>query len=46
MLIHGLWHLCDDGITRPVFRGEVLAGDGAWVQVVFLADIGADRTEE
>jgi hypothetical protein len=44
MLISGVWHLCDDGCTRPVFRGEILAGDGTWVQARFLVDIGADRT--
>ncbi len=44
MLISGVWHLCDDGITRPVFCGEILAGDGTWVQARFLVDIGADRT--
>jgi hypothetical protein len=44
MLIDGLWHLCDDGIMRPVLRGEVLAADGAWIPVPFLLDTGADRT--
>jgi Aspartyl protease len=44
MLIHGLWHLCDDGVIRPIFRGEILAHDGTWVQTRFLVDIGADRT--
>ena len=44
MLISGVWHLCDDGCTRPVFRGEILAGDGTWVQARCLVDIGADRT--
>jgi hypothetical protein len=36
--------MCDDGIARPVFRAELLASDGAWRAVEFLADIGADRT--
>jgi hypothetical protein len=44
MLIRGLWSLCDDGIIRPVIEGEVLAADGSWLPVEFLADVGADRT--
>lgn len=44
MLLRGLWHLCDDGIIRPVIRGEVEAGNGTWVQVPFLVDTAADRT--
>lgn len=44
MLIKGLWHLCDDGVTRPVLRGEVRGADGEWVQARFLVDVGADRT--
>jgi hypothetical protein len=36
--------LCDDGVVRPVIRGELLAGDGSWKAVEFLVDIGADRT--
>jgi hypothetical protein len=44
MRINGEWLLCDDGIVRPVFRGELLASDGSWRTVEFLADIGADRT--
>lgn len=44
MLLRGLWHLCDDGIVRPVIRGEVEAGNGSWVQVPFLVDVAADRT--
>jgi hypothetical protein len=43
MLLRGLWHLCDDGVIRPVIRGEVEAGDGSWVQVPFLVDTAADR---
>jgi hypothetical protein len=30
MQILGEWYLCDDGIERPVIRGEVLAADGSW----------------
>lgn len=44
MHISGEWYLCDDGLVRPVIRGEVLAGDGSWVRVPFLLDTGADRT--
>lgn len=44
MYISGAWYLFEDGMTRPVIRGEVLAGDGSWVQVLFLVDTGADRT--
>jgi hypothetical protein len=44
MLLRGLWHLCDDGLIRPVIRGEVQASDGSWVQTPFLVDTAADRT--
>src|SRR5688572_15020180 len=44
MRIDGVWHLCDDGIVRPVIRGEILACDGSWVKAPFLVDSGADRT--
>jgi hypothetical protein len=44
MRIEGAWRLCDDQVVRPVIRGEVLAGDGSWAQVPFLADTAADRT--
>ncbi len=44
MRINGKWLLCDDGVVRPVVRGELLAGDGSWKAVEFLVDIGADRT--
>lgn len=44
MRINGLWHLCDDGIVRPIIRGEVLASDGTEVNTPFLVDTGADRT--
>ena len=30
MRIDGEWLLCEDGVTRPVIRGEVLRGDGSW----------------
>jgi aspartyl protease len=44
MQINGVWLICDDGVVRPLVRGEVLAGDGAWEGVEFLLDTGADRT--
>lgn len=44
MRIDGVWYLCDDGVVRPVIRGEILAGDGSWVKALFLVDSGADRT--
>jgi aspartyl protease len=44
MRINGKWLLCDDGVVRPMVRGEVLAGDGSWERVEFLVDTGADRT--
>jgi predicted aspartyl protease len=44
MRIDGKWLLCDDGVVRPVIRGEILAGSGSWEWVEFLVDTGADRT--
>jgi predicted aspartyl protease len=44
MRIDGLWHLCDDGMVRPILRGEIQASDGSWVKAPFLVDTGADRT--
>jgi hypothetical protein len=44
MLLQGHWPLCDDGMLRPIFRGEIQARDGSYLQIEFLADIGADRT--
>jgi len=44
MRIDGEWLLCDDGIPRPVIRGEILASDGTWQRAEFLVDTGADRT--
>ncbi len=44
MRINGLWSLCDDGVTRPLIRGKLEAGDGTRIPVEFLVDIGADRT--
>jgi predicted aspartyl protease len=44
MLIAGEWHPCDDGVLRPILRGEVQAGDGSWLAARFLVDTGADHT--
>ena len=44
MQFNGGWYLCDDGIIRPIMRGEILAGSGAWRAAEFLIDTGADRT--
>ena len=44
MRINGTWHMCDDGIIRPVMGAEIQAGDGSWVKAPFLVDTGADRT--
>ena len=44
MRIDGEWYVGDDGIARPVIRGEVLAADNSWVRAPFLLDTGADRT--
>lgn len=44
MRIDGEWFVGDDGIARPVIRGEVLAADASWVRVPFLVGTGADRT--
>jgi hypothetical protein len=44
MHLSGQWHLCDDGVERPVIHGEVLAGEGSWLPLPFLVDTGADRT--
>jgi hypothetical protein len=44
MVVSGEWLTCDDGIDRPVIRGEVQAGDGSWIRAWFLVDTGADCT--
>ena len=44
MLINGTWHVCDDGIIRPVMRGEIQARDGSWVKAPLLLDTDVDRT--
>lgn len=44
MRINGEWYLCDDGVVRPIIRGDVLNVNGFWEPTLFLVDIGADRT--
>lgn len=44
MRIDGEWFECDDGIVRPIIRGEILSAGGDWESVAFLVDTGADRT--
>ncbi|MBI4517174.1 MAG: aspartyl protease family protein [Deltaproteobacteria bacterium] len=44
MRVNGEWLLCDDGIERPVIRGEVATRDRLWLAAEFLVDTGADRT--
>jgi hypothetical protein len=44
MRINGDWRQCDDGIFRPVIRGEILGGEGRWQAAEFLVDTGADCT--
>ena len=44
MRINGEWRQCDDGITRPMIRGEILSGEGSWQPAEFLVDTGADCT--
>jgi hypothetical protein len=44
MRIDGTWALCDDGVIRPIVRGEVEAADGSWRAVPLLVDLGADCT--
>jgi hypothetical protein len=44
MRINGLWYAGDEGIRRPVIRGEVLTGNGLWIKAPFLVDTGADLT--
>jgi Retroviral aspartyl protease len=44
MRINGVWYAGEDGIKRPVIRGEVLSSSGLWVKAPFLVDTGADLT--
>jgi hypothetical protein len=44
MRIDGEWFECDDGLTRPIIRGEILSAGQNWEPTLFLVDTGADRT--
>ena len=44
MRIDGSWHLCDDGVLRPVIVALVKTSDNSWLEFRMLVDIGADRT--
>lgn len=44
MRISGAWRVHDDQIARPTFWGEMLDASGRWIEVLFAADCGADRT--
>ena len=44
MRIVGEWHLCDDGVTRPIVRAKVLGKSGILIVDDWLIDTGADRT--
>lgn len=44
MRIEGEWLLFEDGVLRPIIRGEVLSGSESWQAVEFLLDTGADKT--
>ena len=44
MRINGEWDLGEDGIARPVIRGDILTSLGLWMRVPFLVDTGADQT--
>lgn len=44
MRISGNWRACDDEIIRPTFSAEIRDARGNWVDVLLLADCGADRT--
>jgi hypothetical protein len=44
MRISGERRHCDDGVTRPLIRGEILGAGGNWQATEFLLDTGADCT--
>lgn len=44
MRINGEWYVGDEGIARPVIRGDIRGRDGSWQRTPFLVDTGADRT--
>ena len=41
MRIGGEWLLFNDGVVRPVIRGEILTAYGRWQQAEFLVDTRA-----
>jgi hypothetical protein len=44
MRIAGEWLLCDDAVSRPIVRAQVVGADGSSRSDRFLVDSGADRT--
>ena len=44
MRINGEWYAGDNGIERPVVRGEIWSSRRLWAPAPFLVDTGADRT--
>jgi len=44
MRVSGQWYECDDGIVRPIVRGEIFNANGRWEPTIFLVDTGADCT--
>jgi len=44
MRFNGRWFQCDDGVSRPVIRGEIQTANGDWEFLELLIDTGADRT--
>jgi predicted aspartyl protease len=44
MRFNGHWFQCDDGVSRPVIRGEIQTASGDWEFLELLIDTGADRT--
>jgi hypothetical protein len=44
MRINGEWLRFEDGVVRPVIRGEILGDNGLWLAAEFWVDTGADRT--
>jgi hypothetical protein len=44
MRINGEWRQCDDGVVRPMIRGEIFTAERRWQPAEFLVDTGADCT--
>ncbi len=44
MRFNGRWFQCDDGVSRPVIRGEIQTANLEWEFLELLIDTGADRT--